>query len=257
MSKVALPGLTATNNNLNMDLTLSERIKDKNPFASVSKWTEKFLDEVTIDISDIKETTSDFTRKRNAGHRYWKGSITFKYKNHSSKILKMSQCAVPFTKASNYGADYVYARLQKPVCDAIIKSAMSKGIVVTGIDPKVSGSDNEWWVTINNIAGRIGTVDAAGNFEAKDFRTALEKSELGALVNFDLTFAIRLTLENNADRKPHDVFRIVPDCSRGAIKFINQEIEPPSIETQIPQQKATKEDVADQELIDSLNALLS
>lgn len=254
MSRVALPGLATAENNINMSLT--DRVKDKNPFAIVTEWTERYLQDIEIVISDLKETTSDFTRKRNPHHRYWKSNVSFKYKGKESRILKMAQCPVPYFKATSYGKDYVYASLQKPVCDAIIKAAMSKDIVVTGHDPKISGSDNEWWATINNLDGRVGTVDSNGNFEAKDLKMAFDKSELGARINFDLVFSIRLTLENGAERKPHDVFRIVPDCSRGAIKAIKQEIEPPNVETQIPQQGATKADVADQELMDSLNALL-
>ncbi|KAI1906219.1 hypothetical protein LOZ61_006777 [Ophidiomyces ophidiicola] len=255
MSRVALPGLTATSNSSNMS-TLAERVKDKNPFNSIADWTDDYLKDIEINISDIRETTSDFTRKRNPGHRYWKGMVTFKYKGHTSRILKMAQCPVPYVKITNYGKDFVYASLQKSVCDAIVKSAMTKDIVVTGQDPKVSGSDNEWWATINNLDGRVGVVDSAGNFEAKDLKMIFDKSELGARINFDLIFSIRLTLENGADRKPHDVFRIIPDCSRGAIKAAKQEIEPPNIESQIPQQRAAKIDVADQELMDSLNALL-
>lgn len=55
--------------------------------------------------------------------------------------------------------------------------------------------------------------------------------------------------------KAHDVFRIVPDCSRAAVKSINRHIEPPVIETRVPSQPTFKDDIASQELIDAIDAL--
>ncbi|KAJ5800063.1 uncharacterized protein N7518_002131 [Penicillium psychrosexuale] len=48
---------------------------------------------------------------------------------------------------------------------------------------------------------------------------------------------------------------LIADCSRGAIKAINQDIEPPNVETQIPQQRASKQDVVGQDLLDAINNL--
>jgi len=159
-------------------------------------------------------------------------------------------------KASNYGADYVYACLQKCVGDAIVAAGMEKDILISLEDAKAASNDTQWWMTINGLGGRVGIVDANGQFESRDLQMILNKTEQGVQINFDLVFSLRLTLENGEDRKNQHAFRIVPDCSRGAIKALRQDIEPPSIDSQIPQQKAVKGDVASQELIDAIDALI-
>lgn len=36
---------------------------NKNPFTSTAKWTSQLIDQVKINIDEIRETTSDFARK--------------------------------------------------------------------------------------------------------------------------------------------------------------------------------------------------
>ena len=168
----------------------------------------------------------------------------------------MAGCEVPFVKSTNYGTDYFYAHLQKPIADAIIAAGMKKDIIVTKSDPKMTAPDSEWWATINGTSGRIGIVDGSGNFHTKDFDQLLKKTEKGVLVNLDLVLTIRLTTSDGADKKPQSAFRIVPDCSRASIKTVNQEVEPPPIDSQVPQQAAARGDIVSQEVLDLLDGLL-
>ena len=249
--KVPLPGLTDQSHS-----NMADKLpKNRNPFQTVANWTPDMMKEIGIVLTDVTETTSDFTRKKNPKNRYWRGNITFKYKEYESRILKMAGCGVPYTKSTNYGTDYVYASLQKSVSDAIIAACMKKDIIVTTDDPKFTSGPNEWWATINGLKDKVGTVTADGEFSPKDLSAILKKTELGVRINFDLVFSIRLTVTDEQDRKPQQAFRIVPDCSRASIKSIREEIEPPSIESSIPQQPAAKVDVASQELLDAIDAL--
>lgn len=251
MSKVPLPGLS----NEKQSKMSDPLPKGKNPFNNRGDWTPEQLKQLNITVADLRETTSDFTRKRNPGHRYWKGQIIFKFDGFESRILKMNNCAVPYNKNATYGKDFIYANLQKPVADAIVAACAREEIIATHHDNKLSGTDQDWWATINGTDGRLGTVDQSGDFDPKDMKTVFDRSENGALFNFDLVFSIRLTIEGGRERRPNDSFRIVTDCSRGAVKAINQSIPPPFVESQIPQQKATRTDVASQELLDAIGAL--
>jgi len=168
------------------------------------------LSEVQVVLSGINETTSDFTRKSKPKNRYWKGKVTFKFGEFESQILKMSGCDVPYVKATNYGTEFLYASLQKPVADAIIASGLKKDIIISHVDPKINCPSNEWWMTVNGINGRTGVVDSSGNFSSRDLQTIFMKTEAGVKINFDLVFNIRLTLSDGDDRKPNSVFRIVP-----------------------------------------------
>ncbi|KAJ5286584.1 hypothetical protein N7508_011238 [Penicillium antarcticum] len=235
---------------------MSEKLPTgKNPFANRGEWTSDVLKQIDIAVTDFRETTSDFTRKRNPGHRYWRGNVTFKFEGFESRILKMAMCPVPFHKNTTYGKDFIYANLQKPVADAIIKACLKEGIVATHLDKKISGTDRDWWATINNTDGSIGTVDESGDFDVKDLQHIFDATSKGARINLDLVFSVRLTLTDGKERKDNDTFRIIADCSRGAIKAINQDIEPPNVETQIPQQRASKQDIVGQDLLDAINNL--
>ncbi|KIW35740.1 uncharacterized protein PV06_11917, partial [Exophiala oligosperma] len=186
--------------------------------------------------------------------------VVFKYKEYESRIIKMQRCNVSYSETANYGTDYCYATLNKAIGEAIVQAGLKMDVRVTLQDPKVSGGteyDDQWWMTINGLKGRTGIVDNNGEFEPKDLGQVMQQSKHGAVMNFDLVFSIRLTKENNKERGPTDTFNIIPECSRGAIKSINLEIEPPNVETQIPTQKAVKDDVASDELVNALNALLS
>ncbi|KJZ69349.1 hypothetical protein HIM_11260 [Hirsutella minnesotensis 3608] len=228
----------------------------KNPFPNVGKWTPELLNRIQVEIDDVKETTSPFTRSKNPGNRYWKAYVHFKFEKFESKIIKMTDCDVPHIKASNYGTDFIIARLQKSVGDKIVAEALKKDIVVSLDDKRVPSDENNWWLTINNTSGRIGTINPRGEFDPKDLGAIFKATEEGVKLNLDLVFSLKLTLENKRDRSNVDKFSLVADCSRGAIRAIRQAVEAPSIDTAIPQQKASKDDVASQELVDEIDKLM-
>jgi hypothetical protein len=68
-------------------------------------------------------------------------------------------------------------------------------------------------MTINNTKDRIGTIDSQGGFEPKSFSTILQRTELGARINFDVVFNIKLALTDMKDRTSKDIFSLSPDCS--------------------------------------------
>ncbi|KAJ4002538.1 hypothetical protein NW766_012863, partial [Fusarium irregulare] len=251
----ALPGLTAQHRSSptsdNMSLPAN-----KNPFTSVGKWTQALMDQIEINIDDIKETTSDFTRKKYPKNRYWKALVNFKHGKYEQRVIKMSDCDVPFIKSGTYGTEYIVARLQKVVGDAIVAKALEKDIVVSLQDKRAVSDENNWWATVNNTNGRIGIIDANGNFEPKDLGVVFIKTEQGVKLNLDVVFSIKLTLTDGRERTTRDAFNLVADCSRGAIMAIRQDIEPPTVEAAIPQQPASKNDVASQELCDALDSLI-
>lgn len=255
MSKVALPGLTrgsSTSQDTKANMSLPT---DKNPFISVGNWTPQLLSQIEVKIGDPVETTSDFTRKRNPTARYWKASVEFRHKEFKSRIIKMNGVDVPYVKATNYGQDFIYARLQKCVGDAIVAAGLPKDLKVTTADKRVSSGAEEMWMTINGTAGRIGLVDASGNFDSKDVVAVFNKTQNGIKVNLDVVFNIRLQLVER-DRTARDIFAISADCSRASIKAGNVEVEPPAVDGTVPQQQASRNDIASQELIDMFDNLL-
>lgn len=255
MSKVALPGLTrgsSTSQDTKANMSLPA---NKNPFISVGDWTPELLSQIEVKVGDPVETTSDFTRKRNPTFRYWKASVEFKYKEFKSRIIKMNGVDVPYVKATNYGQDFIYARLQKSVGNAIVAAGLPKDLKITTADKRVSSGAEEMWMTINGTAGRIGLVDASGNFDSKDVVAVFNKTQNGIKVNLDVVFNIRLQLVER-DRTARDVFTISADCSRASIKAGNVEVEPPAVDGTVPQQQASRNDIASQELIDMFDNLL-
>ncbi|PHH59216.1 hypothetical protein CDD81_3558 [Ophiocordyceps australis] len=235
---------------------LSSIPSNKSPFNIIGKWDREILDHIQIEIGDPKETTSDFTRKKNPNNRYWKAYVTFKYGKHDSRIIKMLNCDVPHIKSSNYGIEYIVANLQREVGDAIVEAAMKKDIIANMHDKRAASTDDNWWLTINNINGRVGLIDQLGEFEPRDMGMIFTKTESGIRLNLDLVFCLRLTIDEKRDRTSKDVFNVVADCSRGAIMAVRQEVQAPTVEAAIPQQRATKQDIASQELIDALDQLL-
>lgn len=253
MSKVPLPGLAVLDKTSTMAQVKSLKDIKKNPFIAVGNWTSSLLNELDVVIGDPRETTSDFTRKKNPENRYWKAPIHFKYKETESKIIKMAGCSVPYIQATNYGSDFIVVQLQRVVADDIIKEALQKGILVNLADKRVSNYESEtWWATVNNVSGKIGVADKEGKFQTVDLGHIITKTENGVRINLDLTFNLKLTKENKKDRTDKDVFQLAPELSRGAIMQINEEIEPPQVETGVPQQPLSKLDVASQELIDAI-----
>lgn len=200
MSKVPLAGLTSNtfgSPTANMTSKPLAKLPTKNPFGTVSEWTPEFMDQVTVVVGEVKETINDFTRKANPNKRYWKSVVSFEANESKSRIIKMANCNIPYIKGTNYGQDYIIAKLQKVIGDAIIDAAAQKNIAATCADKRVVSKNDEWWVTINNTAGRIGIVDSTGNFDPKDLAKIFGATEEGVILNLDLVFSLRLTLDNN------------------------------------------------------------
>lgn len=258
MSKVPLPGLTKSSKAILNDLNMSQTkfSSNKNPFTTNAKWTPDLLKQISIVIDDPVETTSNFTRQRNPTNRYWKAQVHFEFDKFKQRIIKMADCDVPYIKATNYGSQFIVARLQKAVSDAIVAEALKKNIIITIQDKRAASDDNNWWTTINNIDGRIGTVDNAGQFEPKDLGAIFNKTQEGVKINFDVVLTIKLTTTDKRDKTSRDAFSLVADCSRGALIAVKQDIEAPQVETNIPQQPASKGDIAPQELTELIDQLL-
>ena len=63
--------------------------RPRNLIANVGEWNQELISQLEVVITDIEETTSDFTRKRNPKNRYWKAKVNFKQGNHQSRLLRM------------------------------------------------------------------------------------------------------------------------------------------------------------------------
>ncbi len=255
MSKVALPGLTSSSRDTNNVMSEKTGAKGKNPFHSIGDWNLSNIKDIEVVIGEVNETTSKFTREKNANNRYWKAPVSFRTTDgkYESKIIKMFNCDVPYMSSTNYGKDYIVARLNKIVGEKIAAAALEKNIIVDTSDKRAVSDENSWWLTVNNADGRMGLVDSHGEFDPKDLVKVFTNTEKGMKVNFDLVFNIKLAKTDKKDRSSKDAFNLVSDCSRGAVKALNQDIEAPPTEGAIPQQAASKQDVASQELIDMFN----
>jgi hypothetical protein len=228
-----------------------------NFFINNGNWSKSdVLNKVSVVIGEISETTSDFTRNKNPNKRYWKASVSFKHEQHTSPIIKFNKAGVPYYKSTNYGTSYVYAMLQPQIAHKIVDAGLAeKGIKIDASDPKISGTSDQWYLTINKVDNNIGVISSNGTFTSKNFAAILQKTEQGAYINFDIYFSLKCTVDGTRDRNAHDTWRIAADCSRGAIIAIREDIPLPIMNVAVPQQKASKEDIAPKELVDELEQL--
>ncbi|KAG5932936.1 hypothetical protein E4U59_007151 [Claviceps monticola] len=197
--------------------------------ANLSEVHGKVARWISIRLDSDKETTSEFTRKNNPKNRYWKAGVRFV-------------------------EDYAVARLQRGVGEKIVGAAAKQGGIVDMTDKRAVSDEDSWWLTVNNINGRSGCFDKDAVFSQVDLGKIFTKTQQGLKVNLDLVFSIRLT-KSEADRTDDDVFNLVADCSRCAIKAMNVDVQAPLLETAILQQRAYRMNIAPTELIDQLNAL--
>ncbi|KAM3518252.1 hypothetical protein NHJ13051_008327 [Beauveria bassiana] len=227
--------------------------KGKNPFASVGEWNLANLENVVVEISKPKETTSDFTRSKNKDNRYWKAEVSFSTKDgaYKSRIIKANNCPVPHSDQANYGDSFLMASLPRVIGEKIAAAALQQNIIVDINDKRAVSTANNWWLTINNTRNHLGLVDKDGSFAVKSLDKAFASTEAGMMINFDLVFNLKLTKSDQADRHTNDAFSLVADCSRGAVKAMKQDVEPPQVEGSVPQQPAVRNDIASQELIDA------
>ncbi|KAL9122216.1 MAG: hypothetical protein Q9187_001233 [Circinaria calcarea] len=248
---VALPGLTK-----NMASTsLPKALNTPNPFESITNWTPELLQHVRIKITTPNETTSEFTRKNNPNNRYWKALVSFSIKDRESRVIKSARALIPYVDNANYGVDFCYATLNRSIGEAIRDAAAKQDINVTLDDARVASNSEQWWMSVNGIKGRVGVIDKDGSFDPKDLAQILKTSERGVMVNMDTAFSLSLSKGETKARNPQDVFHLKVDCSRAAIKAINQDVDAPATATAIPVQRAAKEDIASEDLMAQLSSL--
>lgn len=267
MAKVPLPGLTNSNKSLldpsSQTNSMSNLPKGKNPFERIGKWSGDTLDALHVVVSPIEETTSTArrTQAQNEGGksehtttRHWRSNVKFTCNGYESRVIKNFGAAVPRAQSRSYGDNYCYASLQKSIADKIIKAYANEKIRVTHVEQNVHGSDEEWWATINNMAGRTGFIKQK-QFVEKPLTAVFAGSNGGVVANIDIVVSMKLKKENNMDRDDNDVFTLAVDCSRFVIAGINQDVPVPEIRSQVPSIALAKDDVIDDELADALDKM--
>ena len=249
-TKVALPGLTNK-----PQMAQAQFPEGKNPFEAVSQWTPDLLSKVEVLVSTPVETTSDFTRTKKPGARYWSSDVTFKYKNFESKVIKMSSCDIPYIASESYGGDYMYALINRAIGDAVVRAGTEATLTVQANDDKLACSGDIWWKTINKIKGRVGTLNKEGSFVPRDFHGILAKTEGGVRGTIDVIFKLKCHTDDKSNRTGRTPFKIVADCSRFYIKQLNQDIVAPPLEATVETIRGNRADVATDDLMSAIDAL--
>jgi hypothetical protein len=261
-SKVALPGLTnSRTSNMSEEQARAQFPKKGNPFHIVTNWTPQMLDLIEIDVPEPIETTNDFTRSKQRAARYWSTEVTFRYtdpetnKEYSSGIIKMTDCDIPRIDNQSYGVDYFYATCNRAIGEAIVKAAGKKNIAATVDDEKAVSNENQWWKTINKAKGRIGVLDGTGNFNPKDLHGIMLKTEAGIKGAIDISVKLKFGSKDGSNKKPSSQFRLVFDLSRGFIRKLRNDVAPPPLETSVETAPVSKKDIANDDLLQELDAL--
>ncbi|KAF2861614.1 hypothetical protein K470DRAFT_263517 [Piedraia hortae CBS 480.64] len=210
---------------------------------------------VEVVIGTITETTSEFTRKKNPGNRYWRAPVSFRSNNFESLVLKQANVAVPYNRGNNYGTDYIYVNMPKFVGMHLKKAAERQGLVVQIDDDRLHSTDTDWWKTLNNCTDNCGIITQSGDFEPRDLNNIFRVTKKGVVVNVDYCVSLRLTKTNGEDLSSTDVFRVVLDCSRVALKKVKVDVEGPPMAAKIPTTLAVKDDVATDDLLVQLEAM--
>lgn len=275
MSRVPLPGLAAVDDSVfNTSSSNTEEFikvpkmstvpKGKNPFERVGVWNGEIYDNLQIVVGAIDETTSAArrTQGRDQGNpnthsntRHWRSNISFKCNGYDSRVIKNFGVGVPKVKSREYGNNYCYASLQKAIADKIIKACADKNIRVTHVEQNVHGSDDEWWATVNNMAGRTGFIKAK-QFVEKPLSTVFNNTNGGVTANVDFLVSLKLKKDDNTDRSENDVYSLAVECSRFVISNLNQNIPVPDIKSQTPTIALAKDDVIDDELANALDEMM-
>lgn len=228
--------------------------ENKNPFETVSNWDAAKLAQIEVNVAEPVETTNDFTRSKKAAARYWSAEVRFKFRGYESKVVKMSQCGIPYIGSESYGGDYFYATVNKALVDAVAKAGNDAGLTIQPNDDKLPFTEDTPWKTINKAKGRAGVLDKSGSFHAKDLHGVFVKTEKGVGASIDVIFKLKAHTEGAA-RTQRTPFKVVMDCSRCYIRSLRHEVEPPALETVVETMLATKADVAPDGLIDELEGL--
>lgn len=128
-------------------------------------WDEKELPKLKVNIGDLKDNTTAFTRGMNAGKpggtvmRYYERPVTFTFNGETSLYLAHRDVYIPYipppptqgrSNPSKYGVSYVYACLVRGIAQAIANDAsQQRGLLVATSEPKVASTEDDWWVTLN------------------------------------------------------------------------------------------------------------
>jgi len=227
----------------------------KNPFIHIGDWTPELISQIEVIVSQPVETTSDFTRKKSPTKRYWKSTVTFKYHTFESSIIKMNGCDIPYLSKQTYGKDYVYAVINQHVAKAIEAAGIKAELTVDIEDEKVKSNAEQCWKTINKLNDRFGSINKTGQFVPRSLPGIFNKTQSGLKANFDMIFNLKCNTDGGIDRTARTVFRLTPEASRCYIKQLNVDVQPPETDTSVPLQKATRGDIADDDLLAELDNL--
>lgn len=236
----------------------SEPAAVKNHFVNIGNWTPDKLKNLQVIIGPIKETTSSFTKKNSGeNHRYWKAPIEFKYENMTSKVIKMAAVHVPYVEKQNYGKSYVMASLQRAIGDAIVKAGIASDITITLDSGNIKNPKESWWATINGIDGKVGIANGKADFVTTDLYSVFDRTnKKGVVANLDLVFHIKFATDDSSDRNNKSTFTIAADCSRMVLLTVGvPDMPSPPIDSVVPMQALSKQDVASQELVTQLMQL--
>jgi hypothetical protein len=252
---VPLPGLAQTDN-MGEPQTKAKKFPQKSdPFKTFNAWDEETFGQIDIIVEAIAETTNDYTRSKNPTNRYWRAPVKFSYKNYTSDLLKQANVEVPYNRGSNYGEDYMYVCMPKFVGARIAEAAAKQGITVQTDEDRIISTETKWWKTLNNCKERCGVITNDGDFQERRIANAFVNSKKGIRINLDYCVFLRLTKDDKSDRNDKDVFRVVLDCSRVALKEVRVDVEPPPLTSRVPTSNAMKDDIATDDLIAQLESL--
>lgn len=235
--------------------------KNKNPFHVVTNWTPEMLDLIEIEVPEPIETTNDFTRSKQRGSRYWSTEVKFKYvdpetnREFKSGIIKMEDNDIPRVDSQSYGGDFFYATCNKAIGDAIVKAAAKKNIKVTTNDEKAVSNENQWWKTINKAKSRVGILDSEGIFMPKDVHNIMVKTEAGIKATIDVSVKLKYNTKDGSNKGPQSEFRIVFDLSRGIIRGLRNDVQPPPLESSVETAPIRRKDLATEDLLNDLASL--
>lgn len=253
--RVPLPGLTATEN-------MSDKKKaPKNIFLSTTKWTQELVDSIDVIVGDVKSTTNTFTLRNNPDARHWKADISFRHGDNASSILKEGNAPIPWNRGNTYGTDYIYVNLPIIIGRKVQAAVQAKGFKCKTEDDRLISDGDDWWKSVNTAAERNGVVKADASFEQRDIGSIFKVTKTGIVVNLDYIISVKLTklkseLGDAAEKLDNkDVFRLAIDASRVGLKQIKFDAPGPPLVPRIPTQRAAKDDIASDDLLEELSML--
>lgn len=264
--RVPLPGLTNSETNMTEEQQIVDNTPkypwsaSKGPFATFNRWTPELLNEITIKIGEPIASKPKLGGDDKQA-RYWNSDITFQFGGFINEIIKVGGIEVPAMSSKNYGIEFLYAALPEFICDAICEAANKAGIKVTPNDPKIIPTNGVWWRVFNGCRNKIGIVATNGQFQPKPVNEIFSHTKQGILVNFDIVFKLRLTKnvqkgqETVTERTDDDVFVIVSECSRAALKDIEIDVIPPNLVARIATQPAARDDIAPAGMLEKLQKM--